>query len=239
MTLLHYTGLYWKLCTKWNRKHIILLALTFVWNRSNYWMILIKIFNEGTGELLNSFQIHSEFVKQDFKLPCWKHLTKTKVCFRGSLRRINYALFELLIQHKPRLVEAVFFSFLKKRYNWNKDNFQWDWKLQRLCLEQQRTCATIISLHNNVSQNQHMKLMINHFLITKHREDNWKIPSGRGILKRYFCVYSTTGTNSEAEVPGGPVCLLQNWFTKAECTSTQSEAHSRLLPPWKSTAEVS
>lgn len=92
---------------------------------------------------------------------------------------------------------------------------------------------------NNLSQNQHMRLMINHFLITKHGEDNWKIPSGRGTLKRYFCVYSTTGTNSEAEAPGGPVCLWQNWFTKAECTSAESEANSCLLPPWKSTAEVS
>lgn len=29
-------------------------------------MTLIKKFNEGTDELLNCFQIHSEFVKQDF-----------------------------------------------------------------------------------------------------------------------------------------------------------------------------
>lgn len=28
-------------------------------------MTLIKKFNEGTDELLNCFQIHSEFVKQD------------------------------------------------------------------------------------------------------------------------------------------------------------------------------
>ena len=40
-------------------------------------------------------------------------------------------------------------------------------------------------------------------------------------------------------MPGGPVCLLQNWFTKAECTSALSEANSCLLPPWKSAAEVS
>lgn len=29
-------------------------------------MTPIKIFNEGTDELLNCFPIHSEFVKQDF-----------------------------------------------------------------------------------------------------------------------------------------------------------------------------
>lgn len=78
---------------------------------------------------------------------------------------------------------------------------------------QQSALCTIICQNN-----QHIKLMINHFLITKHGEDNWKIPTGRGILNRYFCVYSTTGTNSEAEVPEGLVCLEQNWFTKAECT---------------------
>lgn len=64
-----------------------------------------------------------------------------------------------------------------------------------------RSDTTVAILHDNVSQNQHMKLMINHFLITKHGEDNWKKKSKwKGNIKEiFFCVYPTTGTNSEAE----------------------------------------
>lgn len=116
----------------------------------------------------------------------------------------------------------------KKKSNWYKEGISSETAITTLVFMQQTSYAIIVFLHNNVSQNQHMKLMIKNFLITKHREDNWKNPSGRGILKRYFCVSSTTGTNSEAGVPGGPVCLLQNWFTKSEWTSTQSEANSCL-----------
>lgn len=67
-------------------------------------MTLIKNFNEGTDELLKLFP--------QFTPPLLEIFNQNQECFRGCflhrLRRINNASFALLIQHKPRLAEAVF-----------------------------------------------------------------------------------------------------------------------------------
>lgn len=110
--------------------------------------------------------------------------------------------------------------------------------MQPFCLCGEEEHVAITSLHTSASQKQHVKRMINHFLITNHGKDNWKLSSGRGILKRYFCVLSTTGTNSKAEAPGGPVCLQQNYFSTAEWRRAQRGANSCLMPPWKSRVQV-
>lgn len=143
-------------------------------------------------------------------------------------RRRNYASFALLIKHKLRLEDAV----QKKAIDIERISKLTEKFNLSVCAEGMNTWQS--SLHNDVSQKQHVKFMINHFLITKQGKDNWELLRERGILKRYFCVLSTTGTNSEAEAPGGPVCLQQNCFSTAEWRLAQRGANCCLVPPRKS-----
>lgn len=200
MTLLLYTGPYWKRCKFKLKWHIIHKSL---WKIE----IMIKTGSEKLDFRVTLNSCRRSLVSKTF----WQKQNMLRRLLHCPRRR-NYASFALLIKPKPRLEDAV-----QKKSNWYKERISsLIEKVQPFCLCREEEHVTISSLHTNVSQKQHAKCMINHFLITNHGKDNWKLSSGRGILKRYFCVLSTTGTNSESEAPWGPVCLQQNCFSTAE-----------------------
>lgn len=156
------------------------------------------------------------------------------LCCLGSM---NYTSIAKPIQHKQRLLKAGTVYKIgtierKEIASHEIENYSHYVYGNRAAMQQSHL-GTI-----NESQNQHMKHMINHFLITKHGEDNWKNPSG-GEYWRDISVYILQlGLIQKQKCLEGQ--SVTNKIGKQSVRAHRRQANSCLLPWWQSTiAEAS